>query len=348
VSMLTLLLSIALADEPVAPVPAGPEAATTSLPPLTSDATTLSDGPAPMSAEQLLDEAWHRIDLRDYEGTRIVAEQVIARDAALKPRATAAIAASYEYDGDPERALGMYRAILDADPSGDLAPHMHMRIAECLGAVGKYTDALAELAILGDPAKWPYLDEKKIRLLGGSWQLASGDRTGGTLALGEALAGMGPDEDAYYQALARAAIAKDLVAQADTYEFGAKEKRTVKALKARTALILQAEDQVVAAIDLKEPEWALEGLLVLGGAYERVGDDLLTVPPSKKLKTPEQRELYATTLKERVQILYVKSARYDEQGIDLATRLLWKSHRIAELETALAEVRTKITPAATP
>lgn len=339
-TVLQLLIAVALAQDPAsAPIT---DASTPPLAPLPMDV------PTPKSADQLVDEAWRRIDLRDYEGTRIVAEEAIARDPAVKLRATAAIAASYELDGDPTRGLGLYREVLAAEPTGDLANHMHMRIAECLGALGQYDDALAELAILGDPAAWPYLDGKKMRLLRGTWWLQMGDRDAGLRELGDTLSGMSVDDVRFYQAEARAAIAHDLLDQAAALGFDDHEKRTVKHLRARTALILDAEKQVIEAIDLKEPEWALQGLLDLGGAYEKVGDELLGVPPSHKLKTPEQRELYAAALQEKVQVLYVKSSRYYEQGLELATRLSWKSRRIAALEAALAEVQPKIAHAATP
>lgn len=342
--LLHALIAIAFAQDPSpAPSPDGalvldPDPALVHDPALSPLPTEVT----PRSPDELVDEAWRRIDLRDYEGTRIVAEEAIARDPAVKLRATAAIAASYELDGDPDRGLAMYREVLAADPTGDLANHMHMRIAECLGALGRYDEALAELAILGDPAAWPYLDGKKIRLLRGTWWLEMGDREAGMAELGDALSGMAVDDVRYYQAEARAAIAHDLLDQAGALSFDDHQKRTVKHLQARTALILDAEKQVVEAINLKEPEWALQGLLDLGGAYEKVGDDLLGVPPPHKLKTQEQRELYASTLQKKVQVLYVKASRYDEQGLELAARLSWKSRRIASLEAALAEVQPKI------
>lgn len=302
----------------------------------------------PMSGAELVDEAWRRIDLRDYEGARIVAEQARSRGDEASVRATVALGAAWELDGDPARALPLYAEARAAGIDGELAEHVTFRVAECHSALGQYAEAFAELEKLGDPDTRPYLDAKKLHLLRGTWLLESGEREAGQVELAAALSGIGADELTWYQARARAAVATDLCDQANAVPFPEKDKKLVKALKARTELILAAEAQVVAALDLKEPEWGLQGLLVLGLAYEHVADDLLAVPVPKKLKTDAQRGLYVEGVRAKVDALYVKSSRYLGEGIDAATRLSWESPRVAKLQEAHAAVLAKVAPVALP
>lgn len=322
----------AFAEEPVVPADAPPEV-------VPEEARIV-----PMSGAELVDEAWRRIDLRDYEGARIVAEQARSREDDAKVRATVALGAAWELDGEPGKALPLYAEARAAGLDAALEEHVTFRVAECHASLGAYAAAFEELAKLGDPDARPYLDAKKLHLLRGTWLLESGQRAAGQAELAEALDGIGTDEVTWYQARARAAVATDLCDQANAVPFPAKDKKLVKALRARTELILAAEAQVVAALGLKEPEWGLQGLLVLGLAYERVGDDLLAVPIPKKLKTEDQRALYEQGVREKVDKLYVKSSRYLGEGIDAATRLSWDSPRVASLKDAHAAVLAKVAP----
>ncbi len=332
--MIAFFSWLAFADEPVA----------VELPALVPEEARI----VPMSGSDLVDEAWRRIDLRDYEGARIVAEQARSRGDEAKVRATVALGAAWELDGEPSKALPLYGEARVAGVEGDLAEHVTFRVAECHAALGQFAEAFTELEKLGDPDARPYLDAKKLHLLRGTWLLESGEREAGQAELAGALDGIGSDEVTWYQARARAAVATDLCEQANAVPFPEKDKKLVKALKARTALILAAEAQVVAALGLKEPEWGLQGLLVLGLAYEHVADDLLAVPVPKKLKTDEQRAMYAEGVKAKVDALYVKSSRYLGEGLDAATRLSWTGPRVAKLQEAHAAVLAKVAPTRAP
>jgi tetratricopeptide (TPR) repeat protein len=342
--VIAFLSLLALAEEPLVPPPV--DAPVVDVHP--TDALPVEvpsvDPIVPMSGAELVDEAWRRIDLHDFEGARIVAEQARDRNDDARTRAIVALGAAWELDGEPAKALALYEEARAAGLEGKLADDVIFRVAECHAALGHYPEAFAELDQLGDPELRPYLDNKKIHLARGTWQMWNGQREDGQEELAAALSGIGSDEVTWYQARARAAVATDLCDQANAIVFPAKDKKLVKALRARTGLILDAEAQVVAALELKEPEWGLQGLLVLGIAYERVADDLLYHPIPKQLKTDEQRAMYEAAVREKVDVLFVKASRYFGDGLDAATRLGWDSPRVDALEQARASVLAKIAP----
>lgn len=312
-----------------------------------SESESTAEEPAearPATPEELVTEAWRRIDLADFEGARIVARQAIAGapDAEVQARATAAVGAALELEGRPAEALPFYAEVLRLSNDPVLAQHMHFRTAESLGVLGRYDEARAALARLGDPADHPRLDALKIELLLGIWLVESGERDAGLKALGEQLAGIGPDEIAFHQAKARATVARALCDEAAELALEGRERKQVKRISQRATLIRAAEKQVVAAIELKEPEWALEGLLVLGAAYERVGDDMLALPLPRSVVRAGLEADYATLMHDRVEILWVKAGKHYDQGVDLAVRLDWRSRRIAQLEAASTAVWAKV------
>jgi tetratricopeptide (TPR) repeat protein len=309
------------------------------------DVPTAAPVVEPATGDELVTEAWRRVEIGDFEGSRIVAQQAIDRDPAAWGRATAAIGASWELAGDPGRAIPVYDSVLMRDPTGPLADHMRLRLAECYGALGDTDAAFARLATLGDPADRAPDDALKIRLLTGIWQLDSGDRKHGLKTLGAALGGAPAGHVTFYQAKARAAIARSLCAQSNELGLVGSQKKQVKLLKQRTDLILAAERQVEASAELEEPEWVMEGLLVLGEAYEHVGDDLIGLPPPPELAANDEAiGIWNETVKKKADVLYTKASVYYDQGIEVSTRLTWTSPRLAKLEAAKAAVETKVAP----
>lgn len=325
----------ALAGEPVVADP--PPGEVTALPP---DDQRL----VPASSAEMLDEAWRRIDLHDFEGARMLAEQVLSRADDQQVRALAALGGAWELQGDDAQALTLYERALAASPPPDLRTHLLFRQAEALGKLGRPADALAALGQLGDPEEHPYLDSLKIRLLEGILSVEAGDRELGFARIDQTLDGIGVDEVTWYQARARLVRADDLCDQADAQALVGKDKEQVRALQARAALILRAEGEIVTVLKLQEPEWGLRGLLRLGESYERLADEMIALSPPKKLRRASQRELYTSEVRAKAVDLYVKSSRYYGQGLDVAVRLSWKSAVVRQLEDAQARALKKAMP----
>jgi tetratricopeptide (TPR) repeat protein len=346
--MLALLLAVALAAAEDSPETAAVEAPAEVLPEVTPPTTVAEPEPAPASGEELLEEAWRRVDEGDWEGARIVAELALTREPEVHDRARAALGASWELEGKPERAIPLYEQVLSATQNAELQDHMRLRIAECYGQLGQPVEALRRLEALEASHEWMLVDQLKIDLLRGVWLLESGERKPGLKALKVALRDAPPDEVAFYQAKARATLARVLCEDAAALPLDGSEKKAKKNIEKRAELIATAEKQVVGAIQLQEPEWALDGLLTLGRAYERIGDDMLAMPVPKSIDTPERRQMYDELLNDRVEVLYVKATKYYEKGLDLAVRLSWRSRRIAMLEDALGAATAKVDRLAAP
>lgn len=339
--MLVLALWMAAhAEEPGLPAEATPvEAAPVEAAPVET-AVAPVEAPQPATAEEWLDEAWRRIEANDPEGARIAAEQAASRDASVYPRARAAMGAAEETAGHPERAVPLYEEALALDPT--LAGHLHLRLAEAHGALGDTKVAMSWLDELMPAERWPRADEMKIRLLHGVWTLESGKREPGRRELAAALGGMAEDEIPFYQARARAAIARDLCAEAEDLELKGSQKKQVARLEERAAVLQAADQQVAAALNLKEPAWGLDGLLTLARSYEALGDELAAVPPPRALRDPELKAAYEEQMAPYVQTLWVKAARYAGEGADLAVRLRWPGTKGAELEAARREIEAKV------
>lgn len=321
-----------------------------------ASATEMTTGPAPTEpptpfpsdwtpapTDELLALAWERIDLRDYEGARLVAEQAAARRDAREAEALAAIGAAFEADNDPASALPFYERALHVATDPVLLDHLAFRIAEAHGTLGRYDDANLWLDQLGDEPRAAE-DTLKIALLRAIWDIRSDGATKKELRrVARLLDDAPPDAVTFYRAKAHAVVARALCDHAAALSLDTgRERRAVRHLDARARYILAAERQVVAAITLREPEWGLEGLLVLGQAYERVADDMLAMPVPASLRDADQVALYRATLAERVEVVYLKARNHYAQGLELAHRLQWRSSRVGRLEAAEQAVRGKI------
>ena len=88
--------------------------------------------------------------------------------------------------------------------------------------------------------------------------------------------------------------------------------------------------------NLNEPEFALEGLLLLGDGYVALYDALIAAPPPRKVK---DTQAFVRAVEKRGKILLTKAlARYDE-GVRVAARTQWVgsvTQRLTEKRDALA------------
>ena len=109
------------------------------------------------------------------------------------------------------------------------------------------------------------------------------------------------------------------------------DKRAARRLTKRMSRMVQAEQQVVAIIQLGEVEYALSGLLVVSDAYMRLYDDVLAAPPPQKLNE-EQRVQYMDTVKEQAEVLREKALNYITKGIRYAEHSGWVGASLQALQ----------------
>ena len=92
--------------------------------------------------------------------------------------------------------------------------------------------------------------------------------------------------------------------------------------------------------ELGEPEFALEGLLLLGDAYMALYRDMLDYPPPRSV-SPADHASYRQAVQDTAAILRLKAhARYDE-GVRVAARTRWQGRVTAELKQKRDETAVK-------
>lgn len=299
----------------------------------------LADPVAQASAAELVRLAGMRMDERDYEGGRVLLDQALDRPGADVDAILYLRGISWELDGDPARAIRLYDEGLARWPTGPLADDRIFRKAESLGALDLSEEALDVLDTLRVRDLAP-LDAGKYRLVEGALLLQVGREGRGLRRLRRALSDVPRDALTFYRAKARAAVADHLARESAALHLDVGPRRQRRRLRRRAVLISDVERQVTTIADLAEPEWVMAGLLALAGAYEQLGDDLVT--HRRPSLTPEQAEIYEEEIRARVETVWVKATRAHQLGLDLAGRVHWDGRRVDALAEAKQRVIAKI------
>ncbi|MBN2800686.1 MAG: hypothetical protein JXX28_16215 [Deltaproteobacteria bacterium] len=293
-----------------------------------------------VSDDERLSMARQRIRDWDYEGARILLDQIGLE---ASEEASYLYGVAWELDRQPRRAIRQYRRTLRQWPDGARSADTRFRIAEAQGTLGHLRKALRHIDALGDLDDYPSDDRTKVQLVEGIFTLQRGRVDEGLALLQGPLTQAGPEVAPFYQAKARAEITRAMLADAAALPITGPEERQIANLDRRAELIGRAEKQITLAALLQQPEWVLEGLLLIGQAYEQVGDDLLDAPAPRAL-SKDQRGAYKDIIQERVRVVWGKASRYYAQGLDVAERLGWESSRVTALREALAQVEAKRSP----
>ena len=159
--------------------------------------------------------------------------------------------------------------------------------------------------------------------------------------LGPTLEQASAEQVTFYQAKARMAWARALAEDAADLTMRGRDKKVVAELQERAQLLAEIEAQVTAAAQLQEPEWVLEGLLILGEAYTAIGQALMNSSRPKGL-TEGQLTEYDDLLGQRALVVLTKGSRHYGSGIDLAARLGWQSRRVDLLQSAKTSLDAEI------
>jgi len=342
-------LGLALAQEPV-PAPA-PEPAAESVPATVESVDDeRPEAWAALPAQELLDAAIEHRSLGDVAGARARLQSLQARGE-LPVLVRYHLAVCEEVEERYLEARDGYQALIDAFPDEPLANDARYRLAIVLEDLGEHKQADRVVKALQRGGRsWKERDRLSIALVRGSSELQSGRAGKGIRRIQDALAPLeGTDQITWARARGRLALAQALLDQAAQVEMtnGGQAK---KALVARVSLLQQAMDQVIAISQLKEPEFALAGLLALGDGYASLHHDLIAAPPPRGLDA-DQLAIFDQELRQQIDILQVKAWRLYDQGVSLATRMRWQGHVALDLRQrrdALGPLATGGAPAPEP
>lgn len=281
--------------------------------------------------------ARQRIREGDYPGARILLSPLEASE-----ERAYLMGVSYEMEGDPQRACRHYRRAMRRYSEGSFSADLRFRLGEAQGTMGHPRRALKILTPL--PLQEAPEDRVKLKLVTGILLIQSGQIELGLDTLQEPLTESPRDLVPFYQAKARATIAKSMLLDAGEIRLVGSEQDQVEALQRRLAMIKRAEQQILEAAQLQQPEWALEGILADGKAYEKLAKDLRNARLPATL-TRDQRDIYREVMGEQTRALELRAAEIYTEGVRIGTRYGVTSARIERLEEAAASLATRgITP----
>jgi tetratricopeptide (TPR) repeat protein len=313
---LILAISLAWAVDPPAAVEAVQE------PPVEVIALSPEQIWAQQAPEAVLAEVVARRRVGDYAG----AERRLGH---LKRREVLLEEVAYhwgilaEVQEDYELAVARYLEVETRYPQSAQAADATFRRAYCLEDLGRHKEALEVVKSLQKSGKWSRSDALTLSLEQGIVELRSGKRHKGIKRILKALAALEEsNEQTWIRSRARIALVRVQLEEAAGLNLRCRWF-TVRRLKARARLMAAAAEQAKAAFTLGEPEFALEGLMLLGDAHVQLYEDMLQTPIPWRIKSADH-ELYRAAVKKRSAILLVKAhARYDE-GVRVAARTQWQ------------------------
>lgn len=312
VAMLTVALSTANAEEP------------------SSSATGL----VVASPQERLDEAWRRVDLRDFEGARLLLPSF---ETELPVEARYLLAVSYQLEPQHEPALAAFRALIEGWPTHPRAVDARFRVALTLADAERPDEALLALREVG---RWQQLDGEaalKLRLSEATWTFESGKLGRGLRLITKALDEVSEGTLTWFQARARSAVLHHACTSANLLDFAVPEARVKARLNARATYVQAAEHELAELASLPEPFFILAGLLDLGDTFKDLGDDLLAAPPPTRLDA-EQARIYQEGVRGRAETQYVKAHRYYDLAIEHIGRVHWQGPQLAVFEARIAEI----------
>jgi tetratricopeptide (TPR) repeat protein len=299
---------------------------------------------------EILDAAVERLLRGDDEGALARIEVVLAQ----KPAPPETPAALYqeglclEHLERPAEALAVYDTLVREYPDAPEVQSGWFRRALCLEDLGRHGAARRSLAHVSTAAGLDLHDRLTLDLQRGISLVRSGRERAGLRLLTVALAAAeGSDQVTWLRAKAHVTEARLWLAAAARQDLQGREKAVVAELEERARCLAAAEKEVAAAARLGEPEWILEGLLLLGAAYQDLHDALLASSRPAGL-TPEQLALYDDALWERGTTLLVKAWNHYDTGIAKAGEWRWDGPVVARLHAAREAIDLAGLPAVPP
>jgi len=233
-------------------------------------------------------------------------------------------------------AIDSYRTVTQTWPDAPVASDAWFRMAYCQEEMGEHRTSLRTVRQLQRKGQWNDADERSMELQRGIAETRAGRTKRGIRRILRALES-GEDGRSWIRAKARLALVRVQTAAAEGLDLKG-DAKAARRLKKRSHLIASAEKQAIAMFTLGEPEFALEGLLLLGDAYMALYDAMLEYPPPRSVPK-EQHEAYRQTVESKAAILRAKAfARYDE-GVRVAARTQWVGSVTDRLTAARDRVR---------
>lgn len=260
----------------------------------------------------------------DYAAARRYAELALETPGAHDQEAAWLVGLTYQYDGDPKRALTAFEEALTLQPLGAFTDRIAINIAEVHAELGEHRIARREIRRVQRGRDFDEDQQARLDLDRAMWRLAAVQPRPGsrlrkralkrrTLALMDLLETLPDGLASWHQARAHTQLAVGWLDLAD--ELGLADPEVIE----RRALLLHhARKQLDATVELGHDSYTLAQLHRLGLAFERLGDDVVTVWGRPDDLPSDERQ--------KVENVWVKAHRY----YDLAERHAARTARFEE------------------
>jgi tetratricopeptide (TPR) repeat protein len=299
---------------------------------------------APMSVEEQIEEAVSLRRVGAFDAARDMLEEASREPGTWLGQIEYQQGILYETTEQWDKAIAVYTRISERDdPHWAVAQDARFRLAYCMEEVGRHKEAIRIVKELRTDGDWTMDDERTMALQQGIVEIRAGRERRGIRRVLAALDSQ-PDARTWVRAKARLALVRVQLDTAANIEIKG-DKKAARRLARRDELMTMAEKQAIAMFKLGEPEFALEGLLLLGDAYVDLYDDMLEYPPPRSVG-PEARDQYREIVRQKAQILLTKAYnRYDE-GVRVAARTQWVGSVTDRLKVRRDTLGEKLAPAA--
>ena len=277
--------------------------------------------PAPLSQADLLDEAVALRRVGAFSDASALLALAATRTGDVDEQVAYQQGVLTEVTEQWMEAIAAYARVAESYSTSPTAADARFRRAYCLEELGEHKAATKAVAALQREGVWSEADRQTMQLQRGITELRAGRRRVGIKRILSALDDGGPTERSWIAAKARLALVRAQLEAAARITLKG-NKRAAKRLKKRSGLISAAEKQAIVMFGLSEPEFALEGLSMLGDAYLELYDDMVSYAPPRSIKA-DQQATYREVVAQKAAILRIKAhARFDE-GMRVAARTAW-------------------------
>ena len=236
-----------------------------------------------------------------------------------------------------EEALVGYAELKKEELSSELTKQVLFREGIVLDDLKRYDQAQDVFKTLLRSRDLQAGDKDRINLLLGASLIHSGSSRKGIRKIARSLARLDVTDSTWMRAKGHDALAHELIRRSEEIGFIGSDKKDKKAVVERMELLKRAEAQVIASIQLKEPEFVLNGLVDVADAYVRFYDDLIAAPAPDSL-TVSQKKQYSEQLSIEARSLLEKSLNYCQKGLIYADQSGWVGVVVEELNARIASL----------
>ena len=304
--------------------------------PIAIQATSDGLGVDGLTAEEILQQATDQTDRGDLETAASLLRFVLTHFESSEPQATALYAfgkIELRQERYPE-ALATFDTLVRKHPEAPEALDGLFKRALCYEELGEHRKALRSLNRIWKSDGFDVHDRYTLDLQTGITKVRMGRERAGLQLIERGLAATAnTDLLPWLRAKAHITKARVLLNAASTLPLTGREKRVVRNLQERAHLIQLAEKEVTLATRQKEPDWILEGLLLLGEAFEGLGQAIANSPPPSSLSA-EAQVFYREQVQLQGDRFQAKAWHHYDEGVALALRVGYRGMRLERLESA--------------